>query len=130
MIEYFLLFCIVFVFSSSYYLHFFQARYTVMIGYTGNSHPRFFEQQYGHELADLIVFKKRPFRSKRMQFATPGTEKNYLVHYQHILIVHQLGVAVPLFFDTPNTIQYIHRNDTVAELWHQQNSDKLLTLQV
>jgi hypothetical protein len=129
MIEYFLLFCIIFVFSSSYYLHFVDL-HTVMIGYIGIEHPRLFEQQYGHEIADLIVFKKRPFRSKRMQFALPGTESSYLGHYQHILIVHQLYPQVPLFYDTDNNIQYMHDNITIAELWHQKHTGKRIQLHV
>lgn len=126
MIEYLLLFCILVVFSSSYYLHFCTTQHNILIGYTGIEHPRLFEQQYGHETADLIVFKRGHFRSTRMQFAPTGTARSYLQHYQHLLLVHHLQPQVPLIYDTSNTIQYVRDNVTIAELWHQQHTGQLV----
>ena len=60
MIQYFLVFCILCVFISSYYLHFFARtveQSDLMIAYIGNEHPRLFEQQFTQERADLIVFR-------------------------------------------------------------------------
>jgi hypothetical protein len=125
MIQYFLVFCILCVFISSYYLHFFARtveQSDLMIAYIGNEHPRLFEQQFTQERADLIVFRNRPFRSKRLQFAPPGSELNKFTltpRYRHLLVLYNLQPQVPMFYDTRNNIEYIHNNETVAELWHK-----------
>ena len=133
MIEYFLFLCIIGVFSTSYYLHFFAASdATIMIAYTGNEHPRLFEQQYQMETADLVVMHERPFRSLRLLFA-PLSHLTQLFedgHYHHLLVVHSLHPPVPLFYDSLHNIQYVHNNITIAELSHKSVSTQTFQLNI
>ena len=121
-IKYLLFLCIVFVFGSSYWLHFFKHKKSTIMGvYTGPEHPRLFELEFAHQNVDLFVFKHRRFRSHRVQFVVHSTPLEYFLRstYQHLLLIHLLQPPVPLFYDTAMGIQYIHNNETVATLWHK-----------
>jgi hypothetical protein len=130
-IKYLLFLCIVFVFGSSYWLHFFkQKQSTTMAVYTGPEHPRLFELAFAHQDVDLFVFKHRRFRSRRVQFVVHCTPLEYFRRssYQHLLLIHLLRPPVPLFYDTAIGINYVHANETVATLRHKPVTDLFETL--
>lgn len=130
-IKYLLFLCIIFVFGSSYWLHFFKhKKSTTMVVYTGPAHPRLFELEFAHQDVDLFVFKHRRFRSRRVQFIVHRTPLEYFQTstYQHLLLIHLLHPTVPLFYDSTTGIKYMHANDTVATLWHKPLVDRFETL--
>jgi|FLMP01.1.fsa_nt_emb hypothetical protein len=121
-LKYLLFLCIVLVFGSSYWLHFFKHKQSaIMVVYTGHAHPRLFEIAFSHQNVDLFVFKHRRFRSRRVQFVVHCTPMEYFLQssYQHLLLVHLLHPPVPLFYDTTMDINYMHANETVATLRHK-----------
>ena len=133
MLQYFLFLCITIVTMYSYYFHFFSERVPpVMIAYTGDKHPRYFERKFMNAKADLFVFKNRAYRSRRVRFVSKNNEMDYFMtsHYKHLLVVHSLEYHIPIFYDTNICINYTHQNHTVAVLWHKAMTHTFENIQI
>lgn len=127
MIEYFLLFFIATILTYSNFVHMHPKR-TTMIAYVGEEHPRLFERQYMSQDAELFVFRKQRFKSKRMIYKKKGTERNFFEKsdFKDMLIVHRLHYSVPSIHS--GTTIYKHNNDTIAEYLSKISNQKIINI--
>jgi hypothetical protein len=127
MIEYFILFCIFGILTYSNFIHMHPKR-TTMIAYVGEEHPRLFERQYTSRDAELFVFRKKRYNSKRMIYKKKGTERNFFEKsdFKNMLIVHRLHYSVPSLHS--GTVIYKHNNKTIAEYMSKISNQKIINI--
>jgi len=116
MIKYCLLILLVFVWSLSFYWHFFGVLSPgLLIAYVGTGSPVKFVQMFYANGVDLWTFPKE--QALRGSFRMRGPFRSFRhSSYSRMLLIHKV-MPIPYHMDMVSVVEYRKHNDTVASMW-------------
>lgn len=107
----------IFVWTLSYYYHFFNLPASdTMIAYTGSKHVIEFEHTFMHKDADLWVFRNRRVRRHHLNVGKMPFQTFRMSSYSKMLLLYDV-VDVPIVNPVTSVVRYVVDNRTVATLW-------------